>query len=360
VTDAPASLQGFVAQLRDEGMEVGLARTLAFCEAAVLLEPTDLYFAGSATLVSRAEEIPVFDAVFRRYWGRAPSPAQPDPPHVSIPVGDQGPGFNGGPIGRAVRHGSDPREPSAIEVLRHKDLAEMEDRDLAIAVAYLRRIMRPMPSRPSRRRRRGRTGALDVRRTVAQWMRHPGAADELLWRAHRTRPRRLVLLLDVSGSMAGYARAWLALGRAGMTSRGRCEVFCFATRLTRVTRELARARTIGQLQGVADVVVDWDGGTRIGDSLKRFIDRYGHAGMARGAVVVICSDGLEVGSPQLLGEQMQRLGRLAHRIIWLNPLKRQAGYEPLAQGMAAAFPHTDKFLSGHSLASISELTEALA
>jgi hypothetical protein len=169
-----------------------------------------------------------------------------------------------------------------------------------------------------------------------------------------------VLLLDVSGSMADYSRALLMFTHAVLRTDRRFEAFCFGTRLTRVTRALGAAALDEALDRAAEEVVDWNGGTRIGESLKRLLDEYGHRGLARGAVVVICSDGLDVGDPELLGEQMARLSRLAHRVVWLNPLQEDPAYEPLARGMRAALPYVNVFASGHNLASLEEVAAVLA
>jgi uncharacterized protein with von Willebrand factor type A (vWA) domain len=160
--------------------------------------------------------------------------------------------------------------------------------------------------------------------------------------------------------MASYSRGLALFAHAVLRSDTRWEAFCFGTRLTHVTKALGGTDPDAALQRVAEEVWDWDGGTRIGDSLKRFLDRFGHSGMARGAVVIICSDGLEVGDPLVLDEQMQHLWRLAHRVIWLNPLKGQTGYQPLARGMQAALPHVDVFASAHNLASLEALADELA
>jgi uncharacterized protein with von Willebrand factor type A (vWA) domain len=164
-----------------------------------------------------------------------------------------------------------------------------------------------------------------------------------------------VLLLDVSRSMSPYSRALFVFAHAALRAEPRWEAFCFGTRLTRLTRVLAGSDADEALRRASAEALDWDGGTRIGASLKTFLDRYGHAGLARGSVVVVCSDGLDTGDPALLDEQAARLSRLAHRLVWLNPLKEDPAYEPLARGMAAALPHVDVFASGHNLASLEAL-----
>ena len=200
-----------------------------------------------------------------------------------------------------------------------------------------------MPRRRTRRFGPARSGVPDLRRTLRRSFRTGGEPLERRFRARRQRRRRLVLVLDVSGSMADYSRALLVFAHAALRADRRWEAFCFGTRLTRVTRALAVTRPDEALDRAADEVVDWNGGTRIGDCLKELLDEYGHRGLVRGAVVVLCSDGLEIGDPELLAEQMARLSRLAYRVIWLNPLKGDAAYEPLARGMHAALPFVDVF-----------------
>ncbi|NUR76424.1 MAG: VWA domain-containing protein, partial [Thermoleophilia bacterium] len=204
-----------------------------------------------------------------------------------------------------------------------------------------------------------RSGGSDLRRTLRRALRTGGEPIELAWRDRRRRRRRLVLLLDVSGSMAAYSRALVVFAHAALRADRRFEAFSFGTRLTRLTRALATTSADEALRRAARETEDWDGGTRIGASLKEFLDHYGHPGMARGSVVVICSDGLEVGDPELLAAQMERLHRLAHRVIWLNPLKENPDYAPLARGMKAALPRVDVFASGHSLASLEEIAATL-
>ena len=189
-------------------------------------------------------------------------------------------------------------------------------------------------------------------------MRSGGEVIEPSWRTRRERPRRLILLLDVSGSMAEYSRALLQFAySAGRGSQ--VETFCFATRLSRVTDVLARRDPDIALAQASEAVVDWDGGTRIGDALGEFTREWGRRGLARGAIVVICSDGLERGDPEALAAEMERLRRLTHRIVWVNPLKGDPAYEPLARGMRAALPYIDVFVPGHDLASLEALAQLL-
>jgi uncharacterized protein len=342
VSDPVTDLTTFGRALRAEGLSVGTGRVASFCRAAALLSPGDLYWAGRATLVARGEQIPVYDRVFRAFFGSVVAPLLPEPP-VRVVVSEE-----------EVALASD------AELLRQKSFARCSAEELAQLGAMMEQLRLGVPTRRSRRLAPARSGLPDLRRTLRRSFRTGGEPLERSFRARRRRKRRLVLLLDVSGSMADYSRALLVFAHAAMRADTRWEAFCFGTRLTRVTRALAVSRPDEALERAAAEVVDWNGGTRIGESLKALLDEYGHRGLVRGAVVVLCSDGLEVGDPELLAEQMARLSRLAYRVIWLNPLKGNEAYEPLARGMHAALPYVDLFAAGHNLASLEELGSELA
>jgi uncharacterized protein with von Willebrand factor type A (vWA) domain len=335
-------LTRFGRELRADGLSVGTGRIADFCRAAALLPPEDLYWAGRATLVARASDIPVYDAAFEAFFG---PPAEVSPQRVAVHV--------------RVEGGVETGLASSIELLREKSFARCSEAELAALGQLMRRLPLAVPERRSRRRVPARRGAPDLRRTLRHAFRTGGDPVERA-RRERLRVRRpLVLLLDVSGSMDAYSRALVMFAHGALRSGRRVEAFCFGTRLTRVTHSLAAPDADKALAQAAAEVVDWDGGTRIGDSVKTFLDEHGHGGLARGALVLICSDGLEVGDPDLLAEQMARLSRLAYRVVWLNPLQEDPAYEPLARGMKAALPYVDLFASGHSLASLEELGEAL-
>jgi uncharacterized protein with von Willebrand factor type A (vWA) domain len=218
----------------------------------------------------------------------------------------------------------------------------------------------PAPLRPSRRLAPDRHGPLDPRRTVRAMLERGGEPARLHRQQRTHRPRRVVLLVDVSGSMALYADAVLRFAHACVRQRPRTEAFTVGTRLTRVTRELGARDADAAMAAVSAVVPDWSGGTRLGEELKAFLDRYGQRGAARGAVVVVVSDGWERGDPTLLGEQMHRLHRLAHRVVWVNPHKAREGFAPLTAGMRAALPWVDDFVEGHSLAAFERLGELIS
>ena len=338
MSDAVAVLAAFGRALRAEGLPVGPGRVASFCRAAALLSPGDLYWAGRATLVARRDQIPVYDRVFRSFFGgdEAQAASQRRRPADTVVVEEE--------IALA----------SPIELLRRKSFARCSPDELAELAALMERLRLAVPSRRSRRVAPSRSGLPDLRRTLRRSFRTAGEPLERRFRARRRRTRRVVLVLDVSGSMADYSRALLVFAHAALRTDRRWEAFCFGTRLTRVTRALAVSRPDEALERAAEEVVDWNGGTRIGECLKTLLDEYGHRGLVRGAVVVLCSDGLEVGDPDVLAEQMARLSRLAYRVIWLNPLKGDEAYEPLARGMHAALPYVDVFAAGHNLASLED------
>jgi uncharacterized protein len=320
-------LVGFARALRDEGLAVGPGRVVEFCRAAALLAPEDLYWAGRLTLVSKPDELAVYNRVFRGVVDEQP---------LQI---------------RARIEEDEVALASPVELLKQKSFAKLTDEELREVAELMQHVRLRPPLRRTRRREPARAGAPDLRRTLRRSFRTGGEPVNRAWRERRRRPRRVVLLLDVSGSMADYSRALVLFAHATLRADTRWEAFCFGTRLTRVTRALAKTDATEALREAAREVFDWDGGTRIGEALAALIK----TGVPRGAVVVICSDGLDVGDPDVLRDEMARLSRLAYRIVWLNPLKEDPQYEPLARGMYAALPYVDEFRSGHNLASLEAL-----
>jgi uncharacterized protein with von Willebrand factor type A (vWA) domain len=346
VADELALLTRFGRELRAAGLRVGPGRTAEFCRAAALLEPDDLYWAGRATLVARPQEIPVYDEAFAEFFrGTAPARAR-DAVRVTV----------SGALEREVELAL----ASPDELLREKDFADCTEEELAALAELIARRRFAAPPRRTRRLASARRGSPDLRRTLRRSLRTGGDPVERAWRRRRVRERRVVLLLDVSGSMSDYSRALVLFAHAAVRASRTWEVFCFGTRLTRLTGVLAARGPQEALRRTAEAAPDRDAGTRIGESLKAFLDDHGRRGLARGAAVVIVSDGLETGDPALLAGQAARLARLAHRVIWLNPLKGDPAYEPLTRGMRAALPHLDELRSGHNLASLEELGELLA
>jgi uncharacterized protein len=357
----------FARVLRAAGVDVPTTTVAPFAEAldAVGVErPEGVYWAARATLAPRPEAVAAFDAAFAAFWRGRPVEApgsDPVPPLVLALDDDEGGDGDGAAPPPAAAPAVTVRY-SPSEVLRHRDFATCSEAELDEARRLMADVRLAGPPRRSRRLRpsSGRRGRPDLRRTASRSLRAGGEPVRPALRAPSTRARRVVLLLDVSGSMEPYARALLRFAHAAVAGRGRVEVFALGTRLTRLTRELATHDPDAALAGVAGVVPDWSGGTRLGEGVGAFCDRWGVRGLARGAVVVVLSDGWDRGDPAALGEHMARLRRVAHRVVWVNPLKASPGYAPLAAGMAAALPHVDRFVEGHSLASLESLAEVIA
>lgn len=360
---------GFGRALRGAGLDVPAGSVIAFVEAlgeAGIDRRTSVYWSGRATLVRRPEDLPVYDRVFAAFWQGWRPPVEErrvEEITLALDVGDEGdeppPGDDADDeVERdvlAVRW-------SPVEVLRHKDFAACSPAELDEA----RRLMAELRLRGALRRSRrlrpskGQRGRTDLRRTVRSALRAGGEPMQRRVLEPGVRPRRVVLLFDVSGSMEPYARALLRFAHAAVAGRTRVEAFALGTRLTRLTRELSSRDPDAALRRAATAVADWAGGTRLGEGLRQFNDRWGVRGMARGSVVVILSDGWDRGDPDELAEQMARLHRVAHRVVWVNPLKATPGYAPLARGMAAALPHVDEFVEGHSVAALEHLAEVIA
>jgi uncharacterized protein with von Willebrand factor type A (vWA) domain len=352
-------LLGFGTELRREGLPVGTGQVLEFARAASQLSPGDYYWIGRATLVTRHADIRTYDLSFDRYWkfqqGHPVTTKEIIEKVKSVADDD---GLDGSEKGRETQ--PDSHRASRLELLREKSFSKLSHDEFEELATLMARLRLMVPARRTRRRTRARRGDPDVRRTLRRSFRTGGEPLERIYRDRRLRRRRVIFILDVSSSMSSYSRGLLLFAHAALRADERWEAFCFSTRLTRITKALARTDPDVALDRASAEVDDWDGGTRIGDSLRQFMREYGHGGLARGAIVVVCSDGLDVGEPEILKEQMERLSRLAHRVIWLNPLQEQQGYQPLARGMAAALPHVDTFASGHNLASLESLAAQLA
>ena len=380
--------------LHTAGLPVGPDRCERLARAVTVMGATsvaELRACALATMVSDPGQMITFDRVFAALFG-TPSPVRDLMPPVqpAFPRAEQ----DGGPQPSAQSQGDpdgwsagmqvsasgsaadDADEPlaeapavrhvaSAAERLRGRDFTELSAGELRQLVTLMREMTLAVPPRRTRRYRAARDGKRpDLRRTLRLARRSGGEAIRLARRARRVRPRRLVVLCDISGSMEPYARALLLLLYAlnGGQLRGgsnRPEVFSFATRLTRLTSAFAAATPDTMLAKAGEAAPDWSGGTRIGAAVKEFNDHYGSRGMARGAVILIISDGWETGEPELLGAQMARLSRVAHRIVWANPRTQSPRYRPEVGGMAAAWPYCDAVVSAHNLDALDDLLSAL-
>jgi uncharacterized protein with von Willebrand factor type A (vWA) domain len=400
--DLPALASAFSRRLHDAGVPSSAEDSANFARALTLVRPIArrrLYWTARAVFVSDQSQVKTFDRVFAEVFGAlgdgraryerasddvqemlAQPDARSDAERGADAARDRPPGESPAqdalqtraPAPRGEGERSPEREvpvalaPSDEEVLRGKRFDALEPDELARLYRLMSRLEVAPPLRRTRRARRDRHGErIDLRRTLRASLRTGGDPVRLARRRRRIVRRRMVLLCDISGSMEPYARAYLqfltsAASGAGQLGRGRSEAFVFATRLTRVTRALASRHPERAIQRAAAAVPDWSSGTKIGASLKTFNDRYGRRGMARGAVIVILSDGWELHSPKLVGREMERLARLAYRIVWVNPRMAAGGFSPRTGGMAAALPHLDALVSGHNLDALDEVVEAIA
>jgi uncharacterized protein with von Willebrand factor type A (vWA) domain len=351
---------GFATELRRRGLPVPPDTVVAYAralDAVGLDDRTPVYWAGRATLVRRPEDVAAYDAAFGAFWERVDEGDESRRPSGVLEQLVAAEGASDGDDDTGEADGE--LRWSAVELLREKDLASLTDEERREADRLIDSLRLDGPRRRGRRRAPSRRGSLDLRRTVGRALRTGGEPVRLLHEAPRDRPRRIVLLLDVSGSMASYARALLRFAHVAVRARDGVEVFALGTRLTRLTAALRTHDADAALALATASVPDYEGGTRLGETVGEFTDRFGVRGMARGSVLVILSDGWDRGEVSLLGEHMARLARVAHRIVWVNPLKASPGYEPLAAGMAAALPYVDDFVEGHSLGSLESLGELL-
>jgi uncharacterized protein with von Willebrand factor type A (vWA) domain len=356
----------FARVLRGAGLLVPIGNVLMFVEALgrVGIDERDhVYWAARSTLVHRPEDVTIFDRAFAVFWehGEVESVAEdPDTVKVTLATDDESDDDTDA-SGEASDDPTVTLRFSPMEVLRNKDFGAYDETELILAQQLMSRLKFAGPPRRSFRFRPAQSGSRpDLRATLRTAISAGGEPIRRFWQEPGERMRRLVLLLDVSGSMEPYARAMLRFVHAAVAGRQRVEAFSLGTRLTRVTRELNSRDPDLALRQASQRVQDWSGGTRLGECLRAFNDEWGVRGLARGAIVVILSDGWDRGDPAVLGEQMQRLQRVTYDLIWVNPLKVSPGYAPLARGMAAALPYVDHFVEGHSLAAMEELANVIA
>jgi uncharacterized protein with von Willebrand factor type A (vWA) domain len=359
-----AQVARLAAVMRSSGARVGLGELLAAERALAAVDAadrTEVFFALRAALCSTRAELNTFAAAFTIVFGaeEAPSPlddlgeiAKQALPRVAVPPqGDEAPAADLTPA---------PAAWSEEELLREKDFAAYTDAERAIARRLLARIALRGPTRRSRRTvpTKRRRDEHDLRATIRVSLSTGGELLERRYREQALRPRRLVLICDVSGSMAPYSRMLLQYMQACVAARARVEAFVFGTRLTRVTRELRGRDADRALARASAAVSDWSGGTRIGAAIAELNRTHGRR-IGRGSMVILLSDGWDRGEPEELTEEMGRLSRTAHRIVWLNPLAADPRYEPLTRGMKAAMPYVDRLLPGNSIASLEALAELM-
>jgi uncharacterized protein with von Willebrand factor type A (vWA) domain len=387
--DLPALVGAFSRRLHEAGVPVSAERAARFAQSLTLVKPIArrrLYWTARAVFVSDLGQVRAFDSVFAEVFGAAaPAPALATEDLRVVPVAperrresdrrrepaqDTSPDMwsAGSSPASSDRSRSESEQPpvpvptlaSDEEAIRAKRFDALEPEELAMLYRLMSELALATPERRTRRYERAPHGArIDLRRSLRASLRTGGDPIRLARRRRRILRRRLVLLCDISGSMEPYARTYLQFLTCAAATGPRAEAFAFATRLTRLTRALHSRNPERAIQQAAATAPDWSSGTRIGDALKTFNDRHGRRGMARGAVVVILSDGWERGDPTLVGREMQRLRRLAYRVVWVNPRAAASGFSPQAGGMAAALPHCDALVSGHSLAALTEVIDAI-
>ncbi|MBJ7271169.1 MAG: VWA domain-containing protein [Ilumatobacteraceae bacterium] len=359
----------FARILRGAGLDVPLDSVIVFVGALTQLgleNRENVYWSAHATLIRRHEDVQIFDRAFKVFWEQqiAVETATFEEQHESITllVDDEDANTDDSSAEPIEDENTIALRFSKIETLREKDFAAYNQLELREAEQFMASLRLAGPPKKSLRlMKTNRHGARhDIRRTMRATLQHDGEPIERYWREPSTKLRRLVVLLDISGSMEPYARALLRFMHAAVVGRQRVEAFTFGTRLTRITKELTSRDPDKALAQTSAQVSDWSGGTRLGECLQSFNDNWGVGGMARGSIFVILSDGWDRGDPKVLADQMSRLSRVAYRVIWVNPLKVSPGYAPLARGMAAAMPYIDEFVEGHSLEALRELTEVIS
>ncbi|WP_348647815.1 VWA domain-containing protein [Ornithinimicrobium sp. F0845] len=364
---AGQTLGGFARACRAAGLPVTADRERTFlqaCAAVGLADRDGVYWAGRGTLTASRADVEPFDQVFSSWFGgramhgvTTPPPEHPTVLQASLEDPGQEAGGEGQDSGDDVLAAT----ASAAEVLRHRDVAGLSPADRAALRRQFATLTARPPTRPARRHTPSHRGGVDGRATVRAHLRALGEPVRISRRRRVVRPRRVVLLIDVSGSMSAYADNLLRLAHRVVQAAPRTtEVFTLGTRLTHVTRALRERDTDRALVAAGETVPDWSGGTRLGETLGVFLRRWGRRGMARGAVVVVLSDGWERESPEQLGESMRQLRSLAHRVVWVNPHRGKPGYLPVQSGIVAALPHIDDFVAGHSLATFEEVLEVVS
>ncbi len=385
--DLAAICTAFGEMLHAAGLPVTPERSARFTTAVVVAEPrglNELYWLGRVTLTTARDQHEIYDRVFQQVFRglvdiadlRGDSPHRAPP--ATTPTGDRAPSAQehsgdgqAGQRGTSATPGAadpdaDTDQASALaavsaqERLNDREFSTLTEDELALIQRLVEQLPFVPPLRRGRRTRRHRSaGDIDIRGTLRRSHRTAGDPVRLMYRKRTTKPRRIILIADVSGSMEPYARIYLHLMR-GAVQAIKAEAFVFATHLTQLTRQLSTTDTEIAYRKAAEAANDWSGGTRIGHAIRTFIDDFGRRGMARGAVVVIVSDGWESDRPEHLAEAMERLSRLAHHVIWVNPRKAAESFEPLVGGMAAALPYVDTFLSGHSLRALNDVMATIA
>jgi len=364
VTPVLDNLLAFGRLLRDVGLPVDPGRMIDVVSALPLVRFSardDVYHTCRTLLVSHAHEIPTFDRAFNAFFGHlgalTRSPAATPPAHGATPPLEQ---LTGGLLDIASPDLTD-EQPHSIGMWSHaggianKDFAAFTDDEIALGRAALERLEWTPGERRTRRWVAGRGSRIDLRRAIARSLRTGGDVAVLPRRRRRSRPRTLIVLCDVSGSMERYSRMLVHFAHALMRRYRQVEVFLFSTRLTRITQDVQTQRLASAIDNVSRAVPDWSGGTKIGEALAQFHRRWARRVLHRSPVVLLISDGWDRGDAATLRDQVARLQRSSHRLIWLNPLIGSVDYEPLTRGLQAALPYVDDFLPARTLNDLADL-----
>jgi uncharacterized protein with von Willebrand factor type A (vWA) domain len=361
----------FAQDLRFHGLVIGSDDVITYLSAISVLDASDImdvYWSGRVTLVRKKDNVPLYNKRFQAFFLDI-SENEPDARKVklkssanagaTLEVPNVEQGLPGEVIEDETRLGY---MASAADISRHKAFADCSDEEIN---RFRKLISMLKVSPPKRRTYRTQTTpkgkVLDMRRMARETMRSLGEPKDLMYIKRKEKLRSIVFILDVSGSMADYSRNLLQLAYSARRANTKVEVFCFGTRLTRITKSIDKRTPDEAMRLAGESVLDWDGGTRIGDAIAAFVKESRRSRLGRGAIVVICSDGLDQGEPQALDKAMQTLSRLAHKVIWVNPHKGDnEDYKPNTIGMMIADPYIDRIFSGHNFKSIEEFAKELS
>jgi hypothetical protein len=356
--------------LRAAGLVIGSDDVISFCQSVGELNPgdmLDIYWAGRTTLVRRRENIPTYNKIFRSFFLEI-SDEEKDPRKKKIKASVNTaatldiPNVEEGQPGNGEEESKMGYVASAQAIYRQKSFAECTPQEMLALRKMMNALKLSPPKRRTRREQNFPAGRkLNMRKIVRETMRTHGEPRELFYSRRKEKLRPVIFILDVSGSMADYSRNLLQLAYSARRANTKVEVFAFGTRLTRITKSLSRRNPDEAMRLAGEAVFDWEGGTRIGDSVGEFVKKWGRTRIGRGAIVVICSDGLDRGEPAALAHAMESLARIAFRVVWMNPHKGEnQEWTPNTMGMVIADPFIDEVVSGHNLKSLEEFSRNLA
>lgn len=360
----------FSQTLRLNGLTIGSDDVISFCQAIGELNPgdmMDIYWAGRTTLVRKLENVPVYNKVFKAFFldiTDAETDARRKKIKASVNTSAtlEIPNVEEGNPGNGEEESKMGYVAATNEIYRNKAFADCTPQEMKALRKMMNTLRLSPPTRRTRRQQNIPAGThLNMRKIVREAMRAHGDPRELFYSQRKEKLRPVIFLLDISGSMADYSRNLLQLAYSARRANTKVEVFCFGTRLTRITKSLSRRNPDEAMELAGQSVFDWEGGTRIGDSVGEFVKRWGRTRIGRGSIVIICSDGLDRGEPVKLSKAMESLSRIAHRVVWMNPHKGEnQEWIPNTMGMVIADPYIDEVVSGHNLKSLEEFSSKLA